>query len=289
MRKSIVLFLATLCLCVSVAFPQQVSIQGPVNNIQGGNPALPMMRFNPARTQTGNQVEWRAKDQTLVTYIDPNGAMVSSNPTAYSSTASFQPVAIDFTLAATAGKDHPNTAFLAPIMGNLFGSNLTKTGNYLGGLIGMYSITGTNADDYPHGAVLAGIGDGSTTADGAVVAWIDGDSAVTQAGAAFKVRNRNTLPTSGFNYGLDLSSASTSGYPAVAYRIAETRFSNGATTFTGAATTRAALRAEVDAKISPANVAIGSPYFSTAGKMYLKVANAGADTDWERVTTSAAD
>ena len=54
--------------------------------------------------------------------------------------------------------------------------------------------------------------------------------------------------------------------------------------FGGAQTTRAAVRAEVGD--SPA---IGSRYFSTAGKMYLKVANGPADTDWQRVTTSAAD
>jgi hypothetical protein len=192
-----------------------------------------MMRFNPARNQTGNQVEWRAKDQSLVTYIDPNGALSSSSATTYSSTASFQPVAIDFTLGATAGKNVPDTAFLAPIMGNLFGSNLTKTGNYLGGVIGMYSVTGTNATHYPSGAVIGGIGDGSTTAKCAVCAWIDGDSAVTQAGAAFGVMNRNSVPTSGFNYGVDLSSPSTDGFPAVAYRTGDIKLSSGVEILTG--------------------------------------------------------
>jgi len=52
----------------------------------------------------------------------------------------------------------------------------------------------------------------------------------------------------------------------------------------GTQTTRQTVRAEVsDAP------AIGSLYLSTAGKLYLKVANGAADTDWQRVTTTAAD
>jgi hypothetical protein len=52
----------------------------------------------------------------------------------------------------------------------------------------------------------------------------------------------------------------------------------------GTQTTRALVRAEVGDV-----PAIGSLYLSTAGKLYLKVANAAADTDWQRVTTTAAD
>jgi hypothetical protein len=51
----------------------------------------------------------------------------------------------------------------------------------------------------------------------------------------------------------------------------------------GSATTRNAVRTAFP------SVAIGSVYLSTAGKMYLKVANAAADTDWERTTTTAVD
>ena len=49
-------------------------------------------------------------------------------------------------------------------------------------------------------------------------------------------------------------------------------------------TTRLAVYTEV-----PSDFSIGSIYMSTAGKIYLKVANAGANTDWQKVTTSAAD
>lgn len=52
----------------------------------------------------------------------------------------------------------------------------------------------------------------------------------------------------------------------------------------GAQTTRAAVRAEVGDECK-----IGSLYLSTEGKLYLKITNVPGDTDWERVTTSAAD
>lgn len=132
----------------------------------------------------------------------------------YSGADSFQPDWVDLTLAAAAG-DSTDTAFLSPYMGNVFGTNLTETKNYIGAGIFHYSVDGTNASTYPVGAVLAGIGDGTTTADGAVVAYIDGDSATTTAGAAFKVMSNNSTAASGFDYGLDLQDAAHDGYQAV--------------------------------------------------------------------------
>ena len=54
--------------------------------------------------------------------------------------------------------------------------------------------------------------------------------------------------------------------------------------FQGAATTRAAVLAECGAR-----AAIGANYLSSAGKQYIKVANAAVATDWQRVTATAAD
>ncbi len=56
--------------------------------------------------------------------------------------------------------------------------------------------------------------------------------------------------------------------------------------FIGGQTTRAGIIAEIDN-----SCAIGSQYNSTAGKVYVKVANTAtpAVTDWQRVTTTAAD
>ena len=54
--------------------------------------------------------------------------------------------------------------------------------------------------------------------------------------------------------------------------------------FVGASTTRAAVYAEAGAA-----AAIGAIYLSSAGKQYIKVANAAAAPDWQRVTATAAD
>lgn len=54
--------------------------------------------------------------------------------------------------------------------------------------------------------------------------------------------------------------------------------------FYGASATRAAVLAEVGS-----GAAIGAVYLSSAGKLYLKVANAAAATDWQLVTATAVD
>jgi len=100
-------------------------------------------------------------------------------------------------------------------MGNVLGANMTRTDNYIGGLIGAYNVTGTNASTYPVGAVLGEVGDTTTTADGAVVAILGGDSGVTTAGAAFKVMSNNSTAASGFDFGLDLQDAAHDGYQPV--------------------------------------------------------------------------
>jgi hypothetical protein len=64
----------------------------------------------------------------------------------------------------------------------------------------------------------------------------------------------------------------------------EIMFSNGTVLMTGTGTTRTQVRAD-----GGDSAAIGSQYNSSIGKMYLKVANTTADTDWELVTTTAAD
>lgn len=52
----------------------------------------------------------------------------------------------------------------------------------------------------------------------------------------------------------------------------------------GSQTTRDTVRAECGSEY-----AIGSIYLSTVWKIYLKVANADATTDWQLVTATAAD
>lgn len=120
---------------------------------------------------------------------------------------SHQTVAGDLTLDPDAGtSDAGDTDFLAAGMFNLLGENLTKTNNYLAGVIGENSVTGTNATDLPNAAVLGIVADGNTTVDGIVTALIDGSDpgSTTTASAAFAARQLNTESGSGVDYGLDL-------------------------------------------------------------------------------------
>jgi hypothetical protein len=200
-----------------------------------------------------------------------DGQSITGPPDAYSGTASYQPIGVDLNLGAAAGKTG-DTAYLSPVMGNLIGASLTKTGNYLGGLIGAFSITGTKASTYPTGAVLAQVTDGVTDVDGAVTAYIDGDSSLTTANAAFKAMSNNSTPGSGFNYGLDLQGATHDGFPALAILKADIRTASGAVIMTGGgAPTNGATGLNFAGK--------GSLYIDTTnGKLYITTGASSSPT-----------
>lgn len=146
----------------------------------------------------------------------------------YGDSHSHQSIAVDLTLGTRAGSsDGSNPKYEAAAMFNLFGDTMVSDADYMAGVIGAFSVTGAKATTYPCGAVLGQITDGVTAADGAFVAYIDGDSSQTNARAAFTVMNNNSVAGSGFQYGLDLKGATHDGYPAVAFTVAEVRFSNG--------------------------------------------------------------
>jgi hypothetical protein len=210
MKRNLIILSVLLCLVsLSDAYGQtRLRSRGSEVSIDGSSNIL--LKPLPLK-------EIRIGDRGSLTYIS----------TPYTGTSSFQPIGIDLNLAAAAGST--DGKFLAPIMGNVFGTNLSKAGNYIGGVIGHYNIAGTNATTYPSGAVLAGIGDGTTTAKGAVVAYIDGDSAQTNAGAAFKVMHNNSTAASKFTYGLDLFDAAHDGFNAVSFGTADIRFNSQAT------------------------------------------------------------
>lgn len=180
-------------------------------------------RASKVRIDASGEIRLEPRSSKGITFTGP----LNYAGSAYSGTGSFQPVAADLNLAAAAGGT--TGKFLSPVMGNIFGENLTKSGNYIGGLIGHYNVSGTNATGYPSGAVLGGIGDGTTTAKGAFVAYIDGDSAQTNAGAAFKVMHNNSTSASKFSYGLDLYDAAHDGFNAVSFGTADIRFNSQAT------------------------------------------------------------
>jgi hypothetical protein len=177
-------------------------------------------------TGTTNQII-ASSSVGAITLSTPQDINITSSPTfvsliltgsltqseTYSGSGSNQGIASDETLSAGAGSNtSTNPKYLASIMGNVHGSSLTRISNYIGGVIGADSVTGVKATTYPKGAVLAQITDGVTESDGAVVAYIDGDSSVTLANAAFKAMQNNSQSGSGFTYGLDLFGAAHNGY-----------------------------------------------------------------------------
>jgi hypothetical protein len=186
----------------------------------------------------------------------------------YSLAPSNQGIASDETLSAGAGKDFASgTAYLASIMGNVHGDSLTKNANYIGGVIGADSVTGAKATTYPKGAVLAQITDGVTESDGAVVAYIDGDSSLTLANAAFKAMQNNSTPGSGFTYGLDLFGAAHNGYLELSIKNAAIRMDHEVCILNGSG-------APVDAVTGAGFTEKGSLYIdNSTGKMY---ANTGS-------------
>lgn len=194
---------------------------------------------------------------------------------------SFQVIGPDLTVEADVGSDEStDPKFIATIMGNIIGDTLTNAANYLAGVIGAYSITGTKATTYPAGAVLAQISDGVTEADGAVVAYVDGDSAVTTANAAFKVMSNNSNAGSGFNYGLDLTSPAHDGYNALAILKADIRMTNDVCMLQTAGV-------PVDGVTGAGFAGPGSMCVDTTNKDVYINANTKASPTWKLVTRAA--
>ena len=160
------------------------------------------------------------------------------------------------TLSGTFGAAGPGYGMT--VYSKIVGANLTASDSYEAAITGVYAITGTNASTYPKASVLGWILDNTTTADGAFVALIDGDTQVTQAGAAYAVRHLNSTPTSGFGYGLDLYGAAIGAYDAVSYRTADIRLVNQET-----------ITNETDGYISmgTANVTAATYNFVTAAQL----------------------
>lgn len=211
---------------------------------------------------------------TTVTISNGGGVSVEN----YDGTDSFQPVWGDFSLDAAAGSsDGSDPSFLAAMMGNIMGGSLTADANYLAGVIGAYSITGTKATTYPAAGVLGIIMDTVTDCNGAFLAVIDGDTGVTKANAAYGVMSNNSTSGSGFNYGLDLYSPAHDSYLALAILKADIRMTNEVCIFNGAG-------APVDGTTGANFAGPGSLYTRTSnGELYI---NTGSKVSpaWKIVT-----
>ena len=130
--------------------------------------------------------------------------------------------------SAFGSNDANGPASAQAVRGRVTGSNLTKTRNYVAGVTGQYLVTGTNASEFINTGLLGVVGDQTTTANAAVVAYLDGDGGLTTAGSAYGVSMKNSTPGSGFDYGLDLQfiNLNVAGTTTL-FKQADIRFNNG--------------------------------------------------------------
>jgi hypothetical protein len=181
---------------ITVNLPSNISTTG---NITGGNIDIPNGRANV--TGTANAVG--------------GGATVGVRSI----------LAID---SAFGSNNVNDPASAQAVRGRVTGSNLTKTRNYVAGVTGQYLVTGTNASEFINTGLLGVVGDQTTTANAAVVAYLDGDGGLTTAGSAYGVSMKNSTPGSGFDYGLDLQFINLNVVGTTTpFKQADIRFNNG--------------------------------------------------------------
>jgi hypothetical protein len=166
--------------------------------------------------------------------------------------------------------------------GQVFGANLSSTATYYIGTTGRYLITGTNASTFAKAGVMGVVGNTTTTADAAVMAWMDGDGGATTARAGFGIGMTQSTAASGFEYGMDLQlqDAVGGGGSVQPYKKAELRLSNDIVLMTGAG-------APTNGTTGDNFAGVGSLYVDiTAGKLYI---NTGAITNptWTIVGTQS--
>jgi len=181
---------------IGIDLPSNISVTG---NITGGNINIPNGRANV--TGTASTVG--------------GGATVGVRSI----------LAIDSAFGSNSSAD---PASAQAIRGRVTGSNLTKTRNYVAGVTGQYLVTGTNASEFINTGLLGVVGDQTTTANAAVVAYLDGDGGLTTAGSAYGVSMKNSTPGSGFDYGLDLQFIDLNVVGTTTpFKQADIRFNNG--------------------------------------------------------------
>ena len=209
--------------------------------IGGGTPNTGAFTFVTSTTTSSTAAEASAT-RGVFSQLTASGGFGSSNPIAPSSGQGMQ--------------------------GRISGSNLTSTSTYYSGSLGQYRVTGTNASTFPKVGVLGVVGDSTTTADAAVMAWMDGDGGTTTARAGFGIGMTQSTAASGFDYGMDLKlqDAVGGGASIQPYKKAELRMSNDVVIMTAAGAPSSGASGTGD------NFAgTGSLYVDvTAGKLYIQ-------------------
>lgn len=215
-------------------------------------------------------------DSNVILKRGRNSAVITTSEGPYTGTGSRQAVEADLELAAAAGtSDEGDSAYIAPVMGNLLGATLTKVHNVLAGLIGKFSITGSRSTTYPAAAVIGEVGDGVSECDGGFVAVIGGDSEQTNADAAYGIDYQNSTAGSGFNWVVNGHKEAHDGYNAGVPRKGFARINVNSVDlpvglYFGIATDDAGIVAQVGAD---ATIGDGSLYVSHAdgaGKLFQK-------------------
>jgi hypothetical protein len=171
------------------------------------------------------------------------------------------------------------------VAGQVFGSgNQTSTATYYIGTMGRYLMTGTNASTFAKAGVMGVVGDQTTTADAAVMAWMDGDGGVTTARAGFGIGMTQSTGASGFDYGMDLNlqDAVGGGGSIRPYKKAEIRVSNNVVVMTGAGAPTSGASGTGDDFAGP-----GSLFVDVTGANLYVQAGTISSPDWKLVTRAA--
>jgi hypothetical protein len=80
----------------------------------------------------------------------------------------------------------------------------STTFNHMAGAVGEFAVIGTYANFGLMAGVMGTINTNTLSGDAAVMAFMDGDSGLTNARCAYGVAMAQTTPGSGFEYGIDL-------------------------------------------------------------------------------------
>jgi hypothetical protein len=85
-----------------------------------------------------------------------------------------------------------------------FATTPTTTFNHVAGTVGNFAVIGTYSNNGLMAGVMGIINTNTLSGDAAVMAFMQGDSGVTTARAAYGVAMAQTTAASGFDYGIDL-------------------------------------------------------------------------------------
>ena len=115
--------------------------------------------------------------------------------------------------------------------GTPFSAAPSTTFNHMAGTVGEFAVIGTYANNGLMAGVMGIINTNTLSGDAAVMAFMDGDSGLTNARCAFGVAMAQTTGGSGFDYGIDLKMQDPildGGGPSgvIPYKTAEIRLAN---------------------------------------------------------------